>query len=196
MKFNVVNNKEGDRVLPVSGQCVVAQARSALLASSQSALYSVSRRPLSSFGLWIILFILLPLSLPLFIFSTDKSVWQVPGAISVGAHGWKARVYQGIICSRRSVSRVRCSDGGERVKSYAEETREKNEGRVGRVLSLFPLWSLPFFFPRQFLERALLSERLEQANQGLALPKLETPGQTRHPPPLSDAVVKERWNIS
>ena len=74
MKFNVVNNKEGDRVLPVSGQCVVAQARSALLASSQSALYSVSRRPLSSFGLWIILFILLPLSLPLFIFSTDKSV--------------------------------------------------------------------------------------------------------------------------
>ena len=50
-----------------------------------------------------------------FYFSSDKSVCQVPGPISVGALGWKARVYQGITCSRRSVSRVRCSDGGERV---------------------------------------------------------------------------------
>ena len=25
-------------------------------------------------------------------FSTDKSVWQVPGSIGVGAHGGKARV--------------------------------------------------------------------------------------------------------
>ena len=49
------------------------------------------------------------------LFFSDKSVCQVPGPISVGAHGWKARVYQGITCSRRSVSRVRCSDGGERV---------------------------------------------------------------------------------
>ena len=69
MKFNVVNNKESGCVLSVSGQCVVAQARSALLASSPCALYSVSWRPLSvSFGLWIILFILLPPSLPSFIF--------------------------------------------------------------------------------------------------------------------------------
>ena len=87
----------------------------------------------------------------------------MPVSIGVWAHGWKARVYQGLACSRRSVSRVRCSDGGERV-----------------------------LFLRQFFERALLSERLEQANQGLALPKVETPGQTRHPPPLSDAVAKER----
>ena len=34
-----------------------------------------------------------------------------------------ARIYQGLAYSRRSVSRVRCSDDGERVKSYAEETR-------------------------------------------------------------------------
>ena len=72
--------------------------------------------------------------------------------------------------------------------------REKNDGRAGRVPSLFHFLS-PFFFPRQFFDRALLSERLEQASQGLALPKLETPGQTRHPPPLNDAVVKERLNI-
>ena len=26
-------------------------------------------------------------------FSSDKTVCQVPGPISVGAHGWKARVY-------------------------------------------------------------------------------------------------------
>ena len=111
----------------------VAQVRSALLASSQCGLYSVSWRLLSSFGLWIILFIPLPPSLLSFYFSSDKSVWQVPGPTCVGAHGWKARVCQGLACSRRSVSRVRCSDDGERVKSYAEETRGKNEERLGRV---------------------------------------------------------------
>ena len=116
---------------------------------------------------------------------------QVPGPICVGGHGWKARVYQGLACSRRSVGRVRCSDDGERVKSYAEETRGKNEGRMGRVPSLFHFLSR-FFFPRQFFERALPFECLEQANQGLALPILEATGQTRHPPPLNDAVVKER----
>ena len=57
-------------------------------------------------------------------------------------------------------------------------------------------FSLPFFFHRQFFDRVLPSERLEQANQGLALPEVEAPGQTRHPPPLNDAVVKERSNIS
>ena len=68
-------------------------------------------------------------------------------------------------------------------------------GKTRREWGEFPpffLSSLSRFFPRQFFERALLSERLEQANQGLNLPKLEAPGQTRHPPPLSDAVVKER----
>ena len=122
-----------------SASSTVAQARSALLASSQGALYSVSWRPLSLFGLWIILFILLPPSLLPFYFSSDKSVWQVPGPICVGAHGWKARIYQRLACSKCSVSRVRCSDDGERVKSYAEERRGKNEGKVGRVHSLYPL---------------------------------------------------------
>ena len=125
MKLNAVKNKEGGCVLSVSGQFVVAQARSALLASSRCDLYSVSWRPLSSFGLWIILFIPLPPSLLPFYFSSHKSVSQVPGPICVGAHGWKARFYQGLACSRRSVSRVWCSDDEERVKSYTEETRGK-----------------------------------------------------------------------
>ena len=33
---------------------------------------------------------------PPFYFSSDKSVCQVPSPISVGALGWKARVYQGL----------------------------------------------------------------------------------------------------
>ena len=98
-------------MLSVSGQCVVAQARSALLASSPCASYSVSWRPVFSFAFGSFFN---PHPSPLY-FSSDKSVCQVPGPISVGAHGWKAWVYQGITCSRRSVSRVRCSDGGERV---------------------------------------------------------------------------------
>ena len=99
------------------------------------------------FGLWIIL--LPPCLLP-FYFSCDKSVCQVPGPICVGGHGWKARVYQGLACSRRSVGRVRCSDDGERVKSYAEETRRKNEGRMGRVPSLFHFLSRFFFYCVKF----------------------------------------------
>ena len=83
-------------MLSVSGQCVVAQARSALLASSPCALYSVSWGPPSLFGLLVILFILLPSFFLPFYFSSDKSVCQVPGPISVGALGWKARVYQGL----------------------------------------------------------------------------------------------------
>ena len=69
----------------------------------------------------------------------------MPGPICVGAHGWKARLYKGLACSRRSVSRVRCSDDGERVKSYAEETRGKNTtGEWGD----FPPFSMlsPVFF--------------------------------------------------
>ena len=125
MKFNAVNNKESDNVLSVSGQCVVAQAWLALLASSPCDLDSVSRRPLSSFWPLDHSFHSLPPSFLPFYFSSDKSVKQVPGPICVGAHGWKARIYQGLACSRRSVSRVRCSDDGERVKSYTEETKEK-----------------------------------------------------------------------
>ena len=149
-------------------------------------------QPLSSFGLRIIFVILLPPCLLPFYFSCDKSVCQVPGPICVGDHGWKARVYQALACSRCSVSRVRCSDDGERVKSYAEKTREKKRGKSGASSLPFPSLVSPVFFPRQFFEHVLLSERLEQANQGLALPKLEAPGQTRHPPPLEDAVFKER----
>ena len=126
----------------------VAQVRSALLASSQCDLYSVSWRLLSSFGLWIILFIPLPPSLLSFYFSSDKSVWQVPGPTCVGAHGWKARVYQGLACSRRSVSRVRYSDDGERVKSCVEETRGKKRRENG-ASSPFSIFS-PVFLPVNF----------------------------------------------
>ena len=52
-----------------------------------------------------------------------------------------------IACSRLSDSRAQCSDSGEQVKSYAEETKGEPHS---------------FFFPRQFFDRALLSERLEQ----------------------------------
>ena len=64
LKFNTVNNKERSLCcrLVVS---VVAQAWSALLPSSPCVQQSVSWWPLSSFRLWIIL---LPPSLPLFIF--------------------------------------------------------------------------------------------------------------------------------
>ena len=126
MKFNAVNNKESGCVLSVSGQCVKAQARSALLASSRCELYNVSWRPLSSFGLCIILFILLPPSLLPFYFSSDKSVWQVPGPICVGAHGWKARVYHGLAV-------------------YAEEMRGKTRGEWDEFPP-FSLSSLSRFF--------------------------------------------------
>ena len=76
---------------------------------------------------------------------------------------------------------------GSELNRTWKKPREKNQGRAVE----FPPFSIfsPVFFPRQFFDRALLSERLEQ---GLALPKLEAPGQTRDPPPLKDAVVKER----
>ena len=114
----------------------------------------------------------------------------MPGPIGVGAHGWKAWVYQGLACSRRSVSREQCTDSEERVKSYAEERRGKKRGESGMSSLTFPFLVSPVFFLRQFFDRALLSECLEQANQGLVLPKVEAPGQTRHPPPLNDAVVR------
>ena len=87
MKFNTVKRSVG------VSQRSVQWLWSALLASSPCACYSISWRPLSSFSLWIIL--LLP-SLPTFpfIFSTDKSLWLMPGSVGVGAHGSKAQVYQ------------------------------------------------------------------------------------------------------
>ena len=181
----------------VVGQRSVHGGSSAVSLACIISMYFVQRFPAASLFVWPLdhsFHSFTPNPPPLY-FSSDKSVWQVPGPISVGAHGRKARVYQGLACSRRSDSRVRCSDGGERVKSYTEETRENKRGKSGA--SSLPLPSLvsPVFFPRQFFDRALLSEHLEQANQGLGLPKFEAPGQTRHPPPLNDAVVKERWNI-
>ena len=98
----------------------------------------------------------------------------------------------GLPGARRSVGRVRCSDDRERLKSYVEETRRKKTRGEWGEFPPFSIFSLPFFFPRQFFDCVLPSERLEQANQGLALPKVEAPGQTRHSPPLNDAVVKER----
>ena len=59
-------------------------------------------------------------------------------------------------------SRARFTDGGERVKSYAEETRGKNERREGSLSR--------FFFPRQFFDRALLSKRLEQIIHSVVRP--------------------------
>ena len=59
-------------------------------------------------------------------------------------------------------SRARFTDGGERVKSYAEETRGKKREERGE--------SLPFFFSRQFFDRALLSKRLEQVIHSVVRP--------------------------
>ena len=36
----------------------------------------------------------LPSLLPLFYFSTAKSVWQVPSSIGMGAHSWEVPIYQ------------------------------------------------------------------------------------------------------
>ena len=97
-----------------------------------------------------------------------------------------ARIYYGL------VQLVEC--GVRMMGSELNRTRrkrgEENEGIVVRVPS-FSIFS-PVFFPRRFFYRVLPFECLEQANQGLAFPKLEAPGQTRHPSPLNEAFVKER----
>ena len=54
---------------------------------------------------------------------------------------------------RRSDSRARPSDGGERVKSYAGKTRGKTRGNGSRARE---------HSPRQFFSRSLLSEPLVQ----------------------------------
>ena len=79
---------------------------------------------------------------PPFYFSSDKSVCQVPGPICVGAHGWKVRVYQGpgvqlVECGVRMI--------GSDLNRTWRKRGEKNEGRVGRVPSLFHFFS-PLFF--------------------------------------------------
>ena len=85
--FNTVNNKERGR----GQRSVVWLKRGQPCLHHLHVLSKVfSWRPFSSFSLWIIL---LPHPSPLNS-STVKSVWQVPGPIGVGAHGWRARVCQ------------------------------------------------------------------------------------------------------
>ena len=86
--FNTVKNEERGRGQQ-SGH--LAQVQLALLHYLNVLSTTFSRRALSLFSLWNIL---LPPSLPRFIFPkelgtchTDKSVWQVPSSIGVGAHG-------------------------------------------------------------------------------------------------------------
>ena len=139
-------------MLSVSGQWMVAQARSALLASSPCAQYSVSWRPLSvSFGLWIILFILLPPSLPPFIFPLINQCVRCLVPLAWGLMAGRYRFTRA-----QPVPGVQIVEFGDRiVESELNRTRrkggEKNEGRVGRVPFLFPLQSLPFFSPLNFL---------------------------------------------
>ena len=134
-------------MLSVSSQCVVAQARSALLESSPCVLYSVSWRPRSvSFGLWIILFILLPPSLPPFIFPPINQCVRCLVPLACGLMAGRYRFTRA-----QPIPGVQIVEFGDRtVESELNRTRrkggEKNEGRVGRVPSLFPLQSLPFFF--------------------------------------------------
>ena len=125
MKLNAVNNKEGGYLLSVSGQCGGSSAVSLACIISMCLVQLFLAASLFVWPLNHSFHSFTPIPPP-FYFSCDKSVWQVPGPIAgCGAHGWKARVYQGLACSRRSVSRVRCSDNGERVKSYTEETKGK-----------------------------------------------------------------------
>ena len=89
MKFSAVNNKESDCVLSVSGQCGGSSAVSLACIISR---YSVSWRHLSSFGLWIILFILLPPSLPPFIFplinQCDRCLVSLVWGLMAGTRGF------------------------------------------------------------------------------------------------------------
>ena len=169
-------------MLSVSGQWMVAQARSALLASSPCAQYSVSWRPLSaSFGLWIILFILLPPSLPPFIF---PPINQCVRCLVPLAWGLMAGRYR--FTRAQPVPGIQIVEFGDRiVESELNPTRrkggEKKRGESGTSSLPFPSLVSPVFFPRQFFDRALLFERLEQANQGLAWRKpLGKPGTHLH----------------
>ena len=91
----------------------------------------------------------------------DREKWNIP--YENQTNNGDGTCIHSVACSRRSDSRARCSDGGERVKSHAEETRGKKRGESGE--------SLPFFFfPRQFFDRTLLSERLEEAIHSVVRP--------------------------
>ena len=148
MKFNAVNNKEGGYLLSVSGQCGGSSAVSLACIISMCFVQRFLGGLSLCFGLWIILFILYPHPSSPFIFplinECNRCLVPLPG---VGAHGWKARIYQGLACSRRSVSRVRCSDGGERVNRTRRKRGEKTRGEWGE----FPPSSLSSLSPFSFL---------------------------------------------
>ena len=84
MKFNTVNNWERRRRSAVDA---VAQARSACNLHVLSTAFPGGHSLFLAFGSFFY-----PYPFPPFIFSTDKSVWQVPGSVGARAHGWKARV--------------------------------------------------------------------------------------------------------
>ena len=88
--FNTVNNKEREH-----GQWSVVWLKCSYPCLHQLHVLSTafSWWPLSSFSLWIIL---LPYPSPslIFFYWINISVWQVPGSIGVGAHGWRAWVFQ------------------------------------------------------------------------------------------------------
>ena len=80
-----INNKERGLLLLVSGQCGASQS-AALFALAPCAKYSTFMVAIRFVQHWIV-----PFSHP---FSPlDISVWQVPGSIIVGPHGWKAWVF-------------------------------------------------------------------------------------------------------
>ena len=80
-------------MLSVSGQCGGSSAVS--LACSISMCF-VQRFLAACLFVWPLDHPFTPIPPPPLYFSSDKSVCQVPGPISVGALGWKARVYQGL----------------------------------------------------------------------------------------------------
>ena len=98
MKFNAVNYKKRRRVLSVSGLCGGLSAVSLACISSMCFLFSVSLRPLSLFGLWIIH---LPPSLPfIFLVINQCNRFLVPLAWRLMA--WRCRFtnHGGITLSR------------------------------------------------------------------------------------------------
>ena len=87
MKFNKGNNKEHHHVFSMSAVNAVAQVQSLPCLHQLNVLSMVfpcSRFLCLAFGSRFY-----PIS-PSTLFSTDKSVWQVPGSINVGANGWRA----------------------------------------------------------------------------------------------------------
>ena len=88
--FNTVNNKERGH-----GQWSVLWLKCSYpcLHHLHVLTTAFSWWPLSSFSLWIIL-VLHPSPSLIFFYWIDISVWQVPGSIGVGAHGWRAWVFR------------------------------------------------------------------------------------------------------